>query len=158
MAAPYPTQPPLSPGGHSPQTPLQMGQTGRLYNYLITIDSANFNANNYVENNDPSNTAPNRGQYLVINTTISYVGKHNGVVGADLDLGIKGANWVEYLDSECTARIDNDPLTSAVLSSQATERVSWCLDVPPSALPAYYVFVRSSRDNLDIGRHLYWTI
>jgi hypothetical protein len=77
---------------------------------------------------------PPAGQYVVLQLTATYRGEDEGMPGMELTAVFHGSDAVQYADSDCSAVLPQDGMSTPTLNTGGSATFEFCLDVPPAAL------------------------
>ncbi|MHA7270731.1 hypothetical protein [Arthrobacter sp. HLT1-20] len=135
---------------------LALGATGKVgAEYEVTVKSVNLNAAEAItaasEYNEPA-----KGQYVLIDVAVKYVGAEEGDPWIDLGVKLVGTDARQYSSTTCTAMVEKSGTSVPTLENGGTGEFQVCMDVPASAVAGAKVFVEPTFTLKD-NQRVYWT-
>lgn len=134
---------------------LALGASGKVGSeYEVTVKGVNLNAAEAItaasEYNEPA-----KGQYVLIDVAVKYVGAEEGDSWIDLGVKLVGADARQYSSTTCTAMLEKPGTSVPTLENGGTGEYQVCMDVPAAALEGAKVFVEPTFTLKDDQR-VYW--
>lgn len=140
------------PGSRS--KPLDVGESGRVDDYDVTVTSIVPDATAKILAADEYNDPPENGQYATVELEVIYRGDDEATPAMDLSVVLSGSDKVQYEESHCDNSADSDYST---IESGGKLTLNVCFDAPAEAIDGGLVFVKESF-GMDDSDRVYWTI
>lgn len=134
--------------------PLAVGESAKVGDYEVTVDSITPNATSQVQAANEFNDPPSKGQYADVSFTATYQGTDEGSPAMDLSVVLSGSDKVQYPNFDCMATVNTDDST---IEPGGKVQVTVCIDAPADAIAGGLIFLEptASFDNTD---RAYWKV
>ncbi|MFV0458131.1 MAG: DUF4190 domain-containing protein [Actinomycetales bacterium] len=111
---------------------MALGETGTVGEYTVTVTGVTENANALVQEANEFNDPPT-GQYVVLDTTVTYNGTEDGTPWLDLTWTFQGTDARNYSEASCSLG-DVDAMQQPDLRQGGSTSYSVCFDAPAEAI------------------------
>jgi hypothetical protein len=137
--------------------PLVLGATAKVGSeYDVSIKSVNVNAGDAIAAANQFNE-PAKGQYVLIDVAVKYVGDKEGDPWIDLGVKFVGSDARQYSSSTCNATPAKPGSSVPTLENGGTGEYQVCMDVPAAAVAGAKVYVQPTF-SLEQNQRVYWNI
>lgn len=134
-----------------------LGATAKVgTDYQVAVRAVNLNAGDAIAAASPYNQAA-KGQYVLIDVAVKYVGAKEGNPWIDLGVKLIGSDARQYSSTTCTATVEKPGTSVPTLENSGTGDFQVCMDVPAEALADAKVFVEPTFSFKDDQR-VYWNV
>jgi hypothetical protein len=159
VTAPAPTTetatPPSSGGGGTDSEPLALGEKASVGSkYTVSVKEVVPNANDVIAAANMFNDPP-KGQYVLAELHVRYVGQREGDPWLDLSMKYVGTDHRQYDESSCGAVVPHESIDVPTLQHGGAASFQICFDMPPKAIEGGEIFVEDSLSFSDDSR-VYW--
>lgn len=122
--------------------------------YEVAVMSVNPNAGDAIAAANPYNV-PAKGQYVLVDISVKYVGAKEGNPWIDLTPKFAGGDARQYDTSTCMAALEKSGTSLPTLGTGATGDYQVCMDVPAGAVVDGKVFVEPMF-SIKQDQRVYW--
>lgn len=134
---------------------LAVGATGQVGNeYEVTVTAINANAGDAIAAVNAYNE-PAKGQYVLIDVSVKYVGAEEGDPWIDLGVKFVGSDARQYSSTTCMASLEKTGFDVPTLENGGSGEFQVCMDVPADAVAGAKVYVEPSLSFKD-NQRVYW--
>lgn len=144
-------------GQGSRDNPLEIGATGMLGDWEVTVDEVNLAASEAIGGANEFNEDPENGNYGLVTLTATYRGDEEGQAGFDLGVTLSGADSRQYSDTDCYAVEPQPMLDEPTVENGGTVTGQFCLDYPDEAVGGDAVLFVEETLSFDDNR-LFWSL
>ncbi|WP_413542779.1 hypothetical protein [Citricoccus nitrophenolicus] len=138
------------PAAGPASTSLSLGEQATAGRYLVTVDAVDLEATDAVVAANTFNEAPENGQYVTADLTVTFEGDgaDEGMPLFDLDVELLGGDQRNYATYECMASLGDFSEQTDGLRAGGSSSFQVCFDIPEAAAEGAEVRVE---DQLDFG-------
>lgn len=157
-------QTPEANGAASPTTSAMAGSVGQPLTigspakvgaeYRVVVSAVKANANALVLAANQFNSPP-KGQYVLVQVDVTYLGADEGSPWIDLSPTFVGTDARQYDASDCGAVLDEGVMQVPTLEKGGKATYQVCMDVPRAAIQGGKIFVEEMI-SFDKKSRVYW--